>query len=360
MAVIKEFESRNADIECLEGLIQESSHNVQLKKRLEIELRKVKIGDHAEKNASYLLSSLFKDSTASFLINGLRLELGDDIAQIDHLSFDDLGIVRLFETKTFSTGIKIDDEGTFWRWDAYNKSYVEIPSPIEQSKRHERVVRRAFEQIGYKPELIKHFVVVDYQAKLIKPKKGFENVCRPDRIEKAINDSVESRDLLTGIKLVGKLIMGKKHSPLQIRRYAEKLVELNTPITFNFRAKFGLGPEPEAEQQAVEPITHKVAEPAAVYDVKQVVVTEPEPVTPTQESPPEIKPDKLTLPKLAKSMDLKTTVLESRLIDQGYLERREKGVYLAQKGKDSGFEVRKGKYGYYFLIPSEFSLEVVG
>jgi len=48
------------------------------------------------------------------------------------------------------------------------------------------------------------------------------------------------------------------------------------------------------------------------------------------------------------------------LIDQGYLERREKGVYLSQKGKDSGFEVRKGRYGFYFLIPSEFSLKVVG
>ena len=350
MPVIKEFESRVADIECLETLIHENSQNAALKKRLETELRKVKIGDHAEKNAGYLLGELYKGRDDAFLINGLRLELGNDIAQIDHLSINSLGFVRLFETKTFSTGVKIDDDGTFWRWDGYNKTYIEIPSPIEQSKRHERIVRLAFEKVGFKIDLIKHFVVIDYKAKLIKLKKGFENVCRPDRVEEAINDSIEGKDLLlAGLKLVGNMVTGKSQDLQQIQLYTEKLAELHTPIEFNYRAKFGL------DSKTIEPpATDKTAEPEAVYEAEKQAVTIAEPVTPTIATP-----DKLTLSKKAASLNLKTAVFEKLLIEKGYLERREKGVYLSQKGKDSGFEVRKGRFGFYFLIPNEFSLEVV-
>ncbi len=342
MPVIKEFESRVADIECLKGLIRESGSNSSLKKRLETELRKIRMGDQAEQNAGYLIGSIYKDLPESFLINGLRLDFDGDVAQIDHITLNSIGVVFLFETKTFSTGIKIDDEGVFWRWDDYRKTYIEIPSPIEQSKRHERVVRHALEKIGYKPEVIKHFVVVDYKATLIKPKSGFENICRPDMVEKAIKGSLQKTNIFTAVKIVGKMISGKKHSPLQTKMFARKLVELNSPINFNFRTKFGL--KAETSQQS-----NKVAEPKASYKI-----TKQEIAKPTTDLP-----DKLTLSKFAKSLSLKTSDIETMLIDQGYLERREKGVYLSQKGKDNDMEVRKAKYGFYFLIPKDFSLDVV-
>lgn len=349
MPVIKEFESRVEDIACLEGLIAEYGAIPAIKKTLELELWKIKSGDKAEKNASYLLGSFYKDRKNSFLINGLRLELDGYVAQIDHMTLNGYGVVYLFETKTFSTGIKIDDDGTFWRWDSYNKSYVEIPSPIEQSKRHERVVRQALDKIGYSVQIVHHFVVVDYKAKLIKPKKGFENVCRPDRVEKAIDIAIDKIGVFTTLRLMGKMLSGKKHSVFHTKQFAKKLVALHSPINMNFRAKFGLeqaeSPQVTTQLKTPEPpqknppSQNQIAEPAPTYQV-------PEP------------PAKLTLAKLAQSMNLKTAVLEGLLIDQGYLERREKGVYLAQKGKASGFEVRKGKFGFYFLIPSGFCLEV--
>jgi len=342
MPVIKEFESRVADIECLEALIKENSSNASLKKKLETELRKIWMGDKAEKNAGYLIGSIYKDLPESFLINGLRLDFDGDVAQIDHITLNSIGVVFLFETKTFSTGIKIDDDGVFWRWDGYRKTYIEIPSPLEQSKRHERVVRHALGKIGYKPEVIKHLVVVDYKAKLIKPKQGFENVCRPDMVEKAIADSLQKTNIFKAVKIVGKIISGKKHTPLQTKVFASKLVALHSPINFNFRAKFGL--TPEVSQQS-----NKVAEPESTYKI-----TEPEVAKPTTDSP-----DKLTLSKFAKSLRLKTPDVETMLIDQGYLERREKGVYLSQKGKDNDMEVRKARFGFYFLIPKDFSLDVV-
>lgn len=342
MPVIKEFEKRVADIECLEGLIRESGSNSSLKKKLETELRKIRMGDKAEQNASYLIGSIYKDLPESFLINGLRLDFDGDVAQIDHITLNSIGVVFLFETKTFSTGIKIDENGVFWCWDDYRKIYIEIPSPLEQSKRHERIVRHALGEIGYKPEVIKHLIVVDYKAKLIKPKWGFENVCRPDMVQKAIEGSLQNTNIFTAFKIVGKMISGKKYSPLQTKVFAKKLVELNSPIYFNFRAKFGLkaeSPKPD----------NNVAEPQATYKV-----SEPEIEESTNSSPA-----KLTLSKFAKKLNLKTSALEATLISQGYLEQREKGVYLSQKGKENDIEARKGKFGFYFLIPSDFSLGVV-
>jgi len=334
MPVIKDFESRVADIECLEELISENSSDITLKKRLESELRKIKMGDKAEKNAGYLIGTIYKDLPESFLINGLRLDLDGDVAQIDHITLNSIGVVFLFETKTFSTGIKIDDDGVFWRWDSYRKSYIEIPSPLEQSKRHERVVRHALEKIGYKPEVINHLVVVDYKAKLIKPKKGFDNVCRPDMVQKAIDDSLQDTSIFTAFKIVGKMISGKKYNLLQTKVFARKLVSLHSPINFNFRSKFGVNSGREQHSNIV-------SEPEAIY-----TAIEPETAEPSDNSPA-----KLTLSKFAQSLRLNTAVVETMLIDQGYLERREKGVYLSQKGKDNDMEVRKGKFGFYFLIP---------
>ncbi len=55
MPVIKEFESREVDITCLESLIAEHRAKPAVKKKLESELWKIRAGDKAEKNASYLL-----------------------------------------------------------------------------------------------------------------------------------------------------------------------------------------------------------------------------------------------------------------------------------------------------------------
>lgn len=158
---------------------------------------------------------------------------------------------------------------------------------------------------------------------------------------------------------VKKKLSGSGYSVFQAKHFAQKLTDMHKPIEFNFRAKFGLGEAPPLETtsqtiessqtpdplQNTQPLQNKIAEPAPAYAENKTTEIE--------------IPAKLTLSKLAKSLNLKTAVLEGLLIDQGYLERREKGVYLTPKGKENGFEVRKGKFSFYFLIPRDFSLEVV-
>ena len=117
------------------------------------------------------------------LLSDLRLDMDGDAAQIDHLAFNCFGIVNLFQTKSFSTGLTIDAGGTCWNgWGCQRQ---EIASPLLQTKRHESTLRKALAQCGYDAIEFRHFVLVDCKAKLEKPAKGFENYCRPDRISEA-------------------------------------------------------------------------------------------------------------------------------------------------------------------------------
>lgn len=329
MPVIKEFESRVDDIEQLTQLLKEHSNNPKLKKRIESDLIKLRVGEKAERNAGYMLGTIYKDRSESFLINGLRLDFDGDIAQIDHITLNSIGVVFLIETKSVSTGIKIDEAGVFWRWDSFKKTYIEIPSPLKQSERHERVIRKAFEKIGYEPELIKHLIVVDYKEKLIKPKYGFENICRPDMVEKAIEDSLQKTHIVKAFKLVGKMFLGNRYTKLQTRVFAQNLIAMHQPITFDYRQYYGL------EQGAENQIKPLIQESKQEYSANNL-------------------PEKVTFSKYAKLKAMKTNQLETLMIFHGYLEKREKGVFLTEKAKLAGIEVKKGRYGFYFLVPTNF------
>lgn len=97
-----------------------------------------------------------------------------DAAQIDHPAFNCFGIVNLFQTKSFSTGLTIDAGGTCWNgWGCQRQ---EIASPLLQTKRHESTLRKALAQCGYDVIEFRHFVLVDYKAKLEKPAKALKTI----------------------------------------------------------------------------------------------------------------------------------------------------------------------------------------
>ena len=61
---------------------------------------------------------------------------------------------------------------------------------------------------------------------------------------------------------------------------------------------------------------------------------------------------KLTTSKLAQKIGVKTSVLNDRLVEAGFLELRDGRSYLTAKGKQSGGEFRVSpKFGPYFLWP---------
>lgn len=340
--VVKSFEPRMGDILKLESMLEYGSITKQQRKLIESEIRMIKAGDAAEKNASYLIGE-FINTGKSFVLNNLRLEFDGSVCQVDHLTLNSYGIVRLFETKSFSTGIKIDEDGVFWRWDGYNKRYVEIPSPIKQSERHEPLLRRVLASIGYKTLTFQHFVIVDYKAKLIKPKKGFENVCRPDMIDDAVEAASEKIGTLDLLKFTKRLVV-KAMSDDECRDKAIMLASMHKPIEINYEAKFGLNPtqgsadvQPDRQTDAPIPEAKKVASSNIVADTKE---------------------DKLTGSKMAAKFGIKTKAFEEKLLVLDYFEMRGERYYLTDKGKQAGIEFRKGRYNYFFLYPMSLEQEI--
>lgn len=330
MNVIKETDDIGAKVERLQQLLAYCKTNkLKQAKAVEREIKAVLAGDKAERNAAYLLSEYVKGSSKNLVLHDLRLQDGDDVAQIDHLILNRFGFVSLFETKSFSTGIKVEENGSCWRWNSYKKCYDEIPSPIKQSQRHERLLKKVLANIGYQANVFRHFVIVDYKAKLIKPEGNqFANYCRPDFIEEAIMQGPSNA--LGEFKALSKLITGKSQKLDEVVELAKQLADMHTPIEVDIWAKHGV-------------------ERVATHAVK---MSEQE----TENDRPLTQDTELfTTSKLAKTLGLKT---------QDYLEQAQRAglvyfendkAFATEKGIEKGCQNKTGRYGPYILWPEKFT-----
>lgn len=74
-----------------------------------------------------------------------------------------------------------------------------------------------------------------------------------------------------------------------------------------------------------------------------------EDVKPESSKAPEPIYEKLTTAKLAKKLGLKTTDLNNKFIDLGYLESKDDELTLTEAGKNAGGESKQGRYGEFCL-----------
>ena len=91
-----------------------------------------KAGDEAEKQMAHYLKRAYQKSKDIHIINDLRLVLGDDTAQIDHLIVHRFGFI-IIESKSVSTEVSYNELGE-WRRTFKNKESG-MASPIKQAER---------------------------------------------------------------------------------------------------------------------------------------------------------------------------------------------------------------------------------
>ena len=248
ITVLKSPDSIDDRIAILEDLLHSPMATAHQKKNIQQEIKKLRKGHSAEKNAHYHLSKLPLKNDA-YLISDLRLSLAqedgtEDVAQIDHLLVNKFGIIKLFETKSYSTGIKVTEKGQFLLWLGKEKGYKEIPSPIKQSQRHEPTLLKALESLGYHGlKEVRHYILVDYKSKLIKPDGQFANVCRVDQLsevfEQEKEEELENIKLLKASSVIAKALLT---STAHIEETFRELVKLHQPQVINYEAKFGVQP----------------------------------------------------------------------------------------------------------------------
>ncbi len=160
-------------------------------------------GYKAEKQMAFYLKRAFQDNKDIHVINDLRLEMNDDVAQIDHLIIHRFGFL-IVESKSVTSKISINEYGEWTRH--YPKFTRGIPSPVNQARRQADFLKNflmARTEYLLKKSLIFQASVTDFKfdvsvaisdSGIINRAKNtnLSEVHKADQITDAINEIISS------------------------------------------------------------------------------------------------------------------------------------------------------------------------
>ncbi|MEY4765495.1 MAG: hypothetical protein RI907_2168 [Pseudomonadota bacterium] len=171
--IIKQADDKAKRLAMLAALKQSPRLNARQRDWLDGELLRLRRGIEGEREAAFYIDSYLKDHANRAVIHDLRLEVDGDVAQIDHLIVNRMLNFKLIETKCFGGDVSINEHGEFSVRYANGKRYG-IPSPLEQSKRHERIISKVLDQLGISGRLgvkptFTHLVMLHPKATIERP-----------------------------------------------------------------------------------------------------------------------------------------------------------------------------------------------
>lgn len=178
--LIKAPDDKSKRLKLLQELQQSDRLDDRQKQWLRQELRRLTPGLAGERDAAHYLDLSFSESKNHAVLHDLRLEADGQTAQIDHLVVDRVLAFFLLETKTYNGSLHVNDHGEFMVEYAGEKRYG-IESPIEQSRRHETVLKKVLERVGITGRLgtkptFHHIVMVHPKAIIHRPSdKAFDS-----------------------------------------------------------------------------------------------------------------------------------------------------------------------------------------
>lgn len=248
--IIKSMDNKENNLTSLEQLLKQPNLTPVQQNAIEKEIRILLAGIKGEKEAAYLIDFSFNNSKNNLVIHDLRLDINGRIAQIDHLILNRSLIIFVLETKHFNSGIKINDNGEFLRWNDYKKIYEGMPSPIAQNERHIAVLKDAFDLldmptrmgIRLKPAFMP-YVLVSASARIERPPKlDTSQVIKSDVLANTIAQKFDKLGVVDTLGAFARVV-----SPETLADIARKLCALHSPISIDYKAKFGLVDVPHVE-----------------------------------------------------------------------------------------------------------------
>lgn len=257
--LIKSADEKDSQIATLRALANRSDVLPDVRKRIEQEIRNIQAGVKGEKEAAYEIGFHCGNSQNWMVLHDLRLELEGRVAQIDHLVINRLLEMYVCESKHFSEGIAVNEQGefsAFWEHKPYG-----VASPIEQNKKHMLVLERLFEtglvklptRMGFSiTPKIKNLVLVSKNARITRPKSTFEGmecIIKNDQFSSHIDKEMAQMSPLMLTKVVG---------CDTLKDLAEKIALQHKPIEINWEGKFGLSkpaPLTVSSTQTTPPLT---------------------------------------------------------------------------------------------------------
>ncbi|WP_044406461.1 nuclease-related domain-containing protein [Thiomicrospira microaerophila] len=333
MTVLKKFEPRVEEIKQLEWILDQLTvEQEDIKRKALVDLKRVRGGDRGKFNASEFIENLYAGRDDVVIMHDLRLGQGEQASQLDHLVIGCDGRVTLFETKNFTNGLKVGEDGQFAYWNRFKRSFYSINSPLDNAEKNKLNLKPKLETMLGKMPAFQHFIVVDYRAKLIKPDTGYDMIVRSDEVKKRLEADKPSDQggLMASIKRLFGFGSpeGVPHS--QLVKQVAPLVEAHQPLIIDYVEKYGLNLDYDPTKVEVKPGTESSYQPEA-------------------------RLQRLTLAKLAREMGIHSQDLQARLVEQGLLEKRGFKTFVSDKGREAGIQFRKGQRGIFFLLPTEMA-----
>ena len=83
--LIKTKYDETSDLQILQGLLKAKNLSAWQTQQIQKEIKNIRSGNKGEAEAAYEIDFYFKDSENWAVIHDLRLEIGNDTAQFDHL-----------------------------------------------------------------------------------------------------------------------------------------------------------------------------------------------------------------------------------------------------------------------------------
>lgn len=240
--IIKPFEKRDADIAELTRLTKLPQVSAKTKADIEKEIRNIRAGDVAEAETAYEIDFMRGSSKSSMIIHGLRLEHEGRVAQIDHLMINRVLDAYVVESKSFTGGLSVNEQGEFCTF--YNNRPISVPSPIAQNQKHIDVLKAVYAsdavaapmRLGFRLPLSAISVIsVRKNARITRPEKkikGLYGLIKSDQFKEFFERDIdENTSILEAAKMV---------SSETLQKLAHAIVAQHKPIQFNWAGKFGI------------------------------------------------------------------------------------------------------------------------
>jgi hypothetical protein len=212
------------------------------------ELRMMRAGILAEREAAGLIDAYLKDSTRTAVVHDLRLVSAEGAAaQIDHLLIHRSRRFYLLDTRHFTQGLKITEDGDFLRWDEAAKQFEPLPSPLDALARQVSVLRDVLEPFGLDDAPVDTLVLLSPNARIDRPRRfDSTRVMKADGFMEKLNNSAD----FAQVTALGNL--NRTRMSDSIGDIAHRLIALHRPSTADTMARFGLrrAQLPPAPQQA--------------------------------------------------------------------------------------------------------------
>lgn len=260
--LLKSADDKTLQLAQLESLLARTGLSPTQKTAIERERNSLAAGVSNEKDSAYHIDFRFGQSRNWVVLHDLRIEEKGRVAQIDHLLINRFLEFYVLESKSYSSGVQINDQGEFSIW--VGRRSVGIASPIEQNQRHISVLRDLLDALPMPSRLgirlnpsLQSYVLVSERATIKRPAERlaeYSSIIKADMLATKIDREVDEAGALKALSSVAKMVSSEA-----IESIGRLLVMEHKPHAVNYVAKFGL--KEESIPQAVVDTVHEPAPP---------------------------------------------------------------------------------------------------